>query len=111
MRRGCGLDSCHVTRYGRRLIKTFADRDTEDLFVTGEAKRLPSEIWRRARRKREYVDLATRVDDLRLPPGNRPHKLAGDRKGQYAIAINDQWRICFRFMDGNAYDVEVADYH
>jgi len=58
-----------------------------------------------------YVDLATRLDDLRVPPGNRLHALKGDRKGQYSIAINDQWRICFRFVDGDAYDVEICDYH
>ena len=62
-------------------------------------------------RKLEYVDLTVRVQDLRVPRGNRLHKLTGDRTGQYAISINDQWRICFRFVDGDAYDVEVTDYH
>jgi len=66
---------------------------------------------RRARRKVEYIDLASRIDDLRVPPGNRLHKLAGHREGQYAIAINDRWRICFRFVDGDALDVEITDYH
>jgi proteic killer suppression protein len=93
------------------MIKTFADRHTQRLFATGRSKRLQADIRRRARRKLEYVDLAVRLDDLRVPPGNRLHKLAGDRKGQHAIAINNQWRICFRFVDGDAYDVEVADYH
>ena len=93
------------------MIKTFADRQTQELFATGRSKRLPSEIARRARRKLEYIDLAALLDDLRVPPGNRLHKLGGHRKGQYAIAINDQWRICFRFVDGDAYDVEVTDYH
>ena len=93
------------------MIKTFADRHTEGLFVTGRSDRLPPDVVRRARRKLEYIDLAVRLDDLRIPPGNRLHKLRGDRKGQYAIAINDQWRICFRFVDGDAYDVEVGDYH
>lgn len=65
----------------------------------------------RAARKLEYVDLATSLDDLKVPPGNRLHRLEGDREGQYAIAINDQWRICFRFEGGDAYDVEVCDYH
>ena len=93
------------------MIKTFADRDTQGLFATGKSKRLPSDILRRARRKLEYIDLATRLDDLRVPRGNRLHQLRGDRKGQFAISINDQWRICLRFIDGDAYDVEVTDYH
>ena len=93
------------------MIKTFADRQTQKLFATGHSKRLPASIRRRARRKLEYIDLATRLDDLRVPPGNRLHKLKADRRGQHAIAINDQWRICFRFVDGDAYDVEVTDYH
>lgn len=62
-------------------------------------------------RKLEYIELATRLDDLKVPPGNRLHQLERERKGQYSIAINDQWRICFRFVDANAYDVEVTDYH
>lgn len=93
------------------MIKTFADRRTKVLFETGTARRFPSDVERRAVRKLEYVDLAARLDDLRVPPGNRLHSLSGDRHGQYAIAINDQWRICFRFEDGDAYDVEVCDYH
>jgi proteic killer suppression protein len=93
------------------VIKTFADRPTEELFATGRSKRLPPDIVRRARRKLEYIDLATRLDDLRVPPGNRLHGLVGDRLGQHAIAINDQWRICFRFVDGDAFEVEVTDYH
>ncbi|MFB3083016.1 MAG: type II toxin-antitoxin system RelE/ParE family toxin [Gammaproteobacteria bacterium] len=93
------------------MIKTFADRHTENLFVTGRSKRLPPEVVRRARRKLEYIGLAVRLGDLGIPLGNRLHKLGGNRKGQCAIAINDQWRICFRFVDGDAYDVEVTDYH
>ena len=72
---------------------------------------MPSDVVRRARRKLEYIHLATRLDDLRVPRGNRLHRLKGNRKGQFAISINDQWRICFRFIDGDAYDVEVTDYH
>ena len=93
------------------MIKSFADRWTEDLFTAGAAKRLPADIRARAIRKLEYVHLATKLDDLRVPPGNRLHALKDDRQGQHAIAINDQWRICFRFADGDAYDVEVCDYH
>ena len=93
------------------MIKTFADRHTQELYATGTSKRFPPDIARRAARKLEYVDLATRLDDLRVPPGNRLHELERDRKGQHSIAVNDQWRICFRFVDGDAYDVEVTDYH
>jgi len=93
------------------VIKTFATRQTQELFTTGKSRRLPPEIARRARWKLEYIDLATNLDDLRVPPGNRLYKLAGGRTGQYAIAVNDQWRICFRFVEGDAYDVEITDYH
>ena len=93
------------------MIKTFADRRTQELFVNGSAKRLPPDIAARAARKLEYVNLATRLDDLKVPPGNRLHALKADRKGQHAIAVNAQWRICFRFLDGDAYDVEICDYH
>jgi len=65
----------------------------------------------RATRILEYVHLATTLDDLKVTPGNRLHALKADRKGQHAIAVNDQWRICFRFHDGDAYDVEFCDYH
>ena len=93
------------------MIKTFANRRPQELYLTGKAKRFPVDIARRAARKLEYVNLATRLEDLKSPPGNRLHALEGDRKGQYAIAINDQWRVCFQFVDGDAYEVEVSDYH
>ncbi len=93
------------------MIKTFADRHTQELYDTGKSKRFPSEIWKRALRRLEFVDLATRLEDLRVPPSNRLHKLSKDRAGQYAISVNDQWRICFRFDDGDAYDVGMTDYH
>jgi proteic killer suppression protein len=93
------------------MIKSFADRRTQELYLTGTAKRFPADIAVRAARKLEYVDLAARLTDLKVPPGNRLHALKGDRKGQHAIAINDQWRICFRFEGGDAYEVEVCDYH
>ena len=93
------------------MIKTFADKRTKDLYETGKARRFPADVAKRAARKLEYVDLATTLEDLRTPPGNRLHALEGDRKGQHSISINDQWRICFRLEDGDAYDVEVCDYH
>jgi len=93
------------------VIKTFADRRTQELYVTGRSRRFPPDIAKRAKRKLEYVDLATCLDDLRVPPSNRLHALARNRRGQHAISVNDQWRICFRFVAGDAYDVEITDYH
>jgi len=93
------------------MIKTFADQRTRDLYATGSAKRFPPDVAGRAARKLEYVDLAARLDDLKVPPGNRLHPLEGDRKGQHSISINDQWRICFHFEGGDACEVEVTDYH
>ncbi|MDZ7789914.1 MAG: type II toxin-antitoxin system RelE/ParE family toxin [Xanthomonadales bacterium] len=93
------------------MIKTFADKRTKELYESGKAKRFPADVAKRAARKLEYVDLAATLEDLRTPPGNRLHALEGDRKGQHSISVNDQWRICFRFDDGDAYDVEVCDYH
>ena len=93
------------------MIKTFADRHTQNLWATGRSKRFPQGLARRATRKLEYIDLATCLEDLKGPPGNRLHELERDRKGQLSIAVNDQWRICLRFIDGDAYDVEVTDYH
>ena len=93
------------------MIRTFADKRTQELYVTGRSRRFPQDVARRARRKLEYVDLAMRIDDLKVPSGNRLHQLRQNREGQYAIRINDQWRICFRFVDGDAYEVEITDYH
>ena len=93
------------------MIKTFADRRTQELYATGKSKRIPPDVARRAVRKLDYLSVAEQLDDLRVPPGNRLHALEGDRKGQYAISVNDQWRICFRFEDGDAFDVEITDYH
>jgi len=105
------LAFCHVTCYKYCVIKTFSDKHTLELYKTGKSKRLQPDIRKRAIRKLEYIDLATTLDDLRIPPSNRLHSLSGKRKEQYAISINDQWRICFRFIDGDAYDVEITDYH
>jgi proteic killer suppression protein len=100
-----------VTRYNILVIKTFKDKHTQQLYATGKSRRLPADVLQRARRRLEYVDLATCLDDLKVPPSNRLHALSRDRAGQYAISINDQWRICFRFERGDAYDVEITDYH
>ena len=109
--RGPVIDMRHVTDYDREVIKTFADRHAQELYATGKSKRFPKDIAKRATRKLEYIDLATRLDDLKVPPGNRLHELERDRTGQHSISVNDQWRICFRFVDGDAYDVEITDYH
>ncbi|MBU2623729.1 MAG: type II toxin-antitoxin system RelE/ParE family toxin, partial [Proteobacteria bacterium] len=76
-----------------------------------KSKNLPPDLLRRAIRRLEYIQLATTLNDLKIPPSNRLHALKEDREGQYSISINDQWRICFRFIDGDAYDVEITDYH
>ncbi|MBW2162283.1 MAG: type II toxin-antitoxin system RelE/ParE family toxin [Deltaproteobacteria bacterium] len=93
------------------MIKSFADKHSRELFNTGKSRRLPPEVLRRAVRRLKYVHYAAKLDDLRSPQSNRLHALRGDRKGQHAICINNQWRICFRFEDGDASDVEVTDYH
>ena len=93
------------------MIKTFADKQTQQLYLTGKARRVPPEVAKRVARKLEQVNAAARVEDLKVPPGNRLHLLEGDRQGQYSISVNDQFRLCFRFADGDAYDVEFCDYH
>lgn len=93
------------------MIKSFANDATEQLFCQGNSKALPKMLAKRAIRKLDMIDSAYALEDLRVPPGNRLHKLQGDRSEQYSISINDQWRICFEFEDGNAYNVEICDYH
>ena len=93
------------------VIRSFADVETERFFATGKTRRLPRDILRRAVMRLRQLDAATRIEDLRLPPSNRLEALRGDRAGRHAIRINDQWRVCFRFADGDAFDVEIVDYH
>lgn len=93
------------------MIKTFADKHTHEFYKNSKSKRFPPDIAKRVMRKLEYIDLATCLDDLKVPPSNRLHELERERKGQYSISVNDQWRVCFRFKDGDAYDVELVDYH
>ncbi|MBU1054735.1 MAG: type II toxin-antitoxin system RelE/ParE family toxin [Proteobacteria bacterium] len=94
------------------MIKSFADKETKQLFITGKSKRLPPELIKRTIRRLEYIHYALTLNDLMMPPINRLHALKEDRKGQYSISINDQqWRICFSFVEGDAYDVEITDYH
>jgi proteic killer suppression protein len=93
------------------MIKSFHGNDTERLFERQYSSIFPSEIRRVALKKLMYLDAADRLEDLKVPPGNRLEKLSGTRRTQYSIRINDQWRICFRWHQGDAYDVEITDYH
>ena len=93
------------------MIRSFADRDTERLFQREPVRRFPADLRRVMLRKLIVLDSAESLEDLRSPPGNRLEKLRGDREGQYIIRVNDQWRICFSWADGDAHDVELVDYH
>ncbi|MDD9986453.1 MAG: type II toxin-antitoxin system RelE/ParE family toxin [Spirochaetaceae bacterium] len=96
------------------MIQSFADETTVDLFRefdTRHARRIPRDIWRVAQRKLKALDVAVRLEDLRIPAGNRLERLRGARSGQHSIRINDQYRVTFRWEDGDAYEVRVEDYH
>lgn len=93
------------------MIQTFADSETEKFFISGKSKRLPPDILKRAAMRLTQLNAAVRVEDLRLPPSNQLESLSGDRAGQWSIRINQQWRLCFNFMDGDAFQVEIVDYH
>lgn len=91
------------------VIKSFANAETERIWRTGKTRGSPPASV--TKRKFGMLDAAVKLEDLLVPPGNRLEKLRGDRKGQHSIRINDQYRICFTWQDGNAYDVEIVDYH
>ena len=93
------------------MIRSFGDRDTERLFKRERVRRFPATLLRIMLMKLAVVNAADALEDLRSPPGNRLERLVGDRVGQHSIRVNDQWRICFRWKDGDAYDVEIVDYH
>jgi proteic killer suppression protein len=93
------------------MIRSFADRETERLFARKPGRRFPPELHRVMLRKLVHLDAAERLEDLRIPPGNRLEALKGDRRGEHSIRVNDQWRVCFRWDDGDAYEVEIVDYH
>ncbi len=93
------------------MIRGFADRETERIWNEDSSRRLPISIQQRALNKMALLNRAARISDLRVPPGNRLEALRGSREGQYSIRINDQWRLCFRWEAGDAYDVEICDYH
>jgi proteic killer suppression protein len=93
------------------MIKSFSDKQTAAVFEGLQVRKLPPEIQETARRKMKQIDAASKIENLRVPPGNRLELLKGNRAGQWSIRINDQWRICFRWEDGDALDVEIVDYH
>lgn len=93
------------------MIKTFSDKEAEKIWNQQRSKRLPLPIQQRALNKLAMISQAVDLNDLRIPPANRLEALAGDRLGQHSIRINQQWRICFRWKEGNAYDLEITDYH
>ena len=93
------------------MIRSFRDRETERLFRREPVRKLPPDVQRVALRKLVLLDAAESIEDLRVPPGNRLEKLTGNRAGQHSIRINDQWRVCFRWKEGDVHDVEIVDYH
>jgi proteic killer suppression protein len=93
------------------MIKSFRDKGTERVFGRERVRRFDLTLQRLAQRKLAMLDAAETLNDLRVPPGNRLEKLTGMRRGQYSIRINDQWRICFQWHHGDAYNVEITDYH
>jgi len=93
------------------MIVSFADRETERLYVAGKSKRFPPGIWKTSVRKLDYLNRAKVLQDLQAPPGNHLEALKGDRKGKHSIRINDQYRIVFAFRGGDVSDVEITNYH
>lgn len=93
------------------MIRNFSCREAEKVWRGTQSRRLPASMQAVARRKLRMLDNAASLDDLRIPPANRLEALKGGRKGQFSIRINDQWRICFRWKEGDAHDVEIVDYH
>jgi toxin HigB-1 len=93
------------------MIRSFKSKETERIFNRERSRRLPSDIQQAALRKLRMLNRAVNLQDLRVPPNNRLEKLSGGRAGQYSIRVNDQWRICFEWKEGNADNVEIVDYH
>lgn len=93
------------------MIRSFNDKKTEIIFKRGRAKKLPPDIHKRAKRKLLLIDSANNLEDLKVLPGNRLKRLSGDLVNKWSIRINQQWRICFEWKDGDAYKVEILDYH
>ncbi|MCW9088811.1 MAG: type II toxin-antitoxin system RelE/ParE family toxin [Gammaproteobacteria bacterium] len=93
------------------MIRTFRNKETAALFLGKRVKRIPADIQGVVRRKLAQLEQAGKVEELRIPPGNRLELPKGDRLGFWSIHINNQWRLCFRFEDGDAWDIEIVDYH
>jgi toxin HigB-1 len=93
------------------VIQNFKDKETQKIFERQRSRKLPSDIQQVALRKLRMLNRAETLQDLRVPPANRLERLIGDREGQYSIRVNDQWRICFEWQNGEASDVEIVDYH
>ncbi|AYV57701.1 MULTISPECIES: type II toxin-antitoxin system RelE/ParE family toxin [Leptospira] len=93
------------------MINSFNSKETEKIWNQEFSKKLPNQIQALAYRKLVMIARSKHVEDLKIPPANHLEKLSGNRAGQHSIRINDQWRICFKWKDGNAYDVEIVDYH
>ena len=93
------------------MIRSFKSRVAEEIWWGATVRRLSVDVQRLARRKLRMLNNAQNLSDLRLPPGNRLELLKGDRAGTYSIRVNDQWRVCFAWRDGDAFDVEIVDYH
>jgi toxin HigB-1 len=93
------------------MIKSFRDKETENLYVTGKSRKFPEAVCYVGLRKLDYLNAANKLDDLKAPPGNRLAALKGEYKGRHSIRINDQYRIVFKFFDSDAFDVEITDYH
>jgi proteic killer suppression protein len=93
------------------VIRSFTSKETENIFNRQRSRKLPPDIQQVALRKLRMLNRAVTLNDLRVPPANRLEKLSGDRAGQYSIRINQQWRVCFEWREGDAYNVEIIDYH
>jgi len=109
--RNLTLDRRKLFVYCLCMIRNFATAETEQFYSTGKSRRFPPDILKRAAMRLTQLEAATSIEDLRLPPSNRLEALTHDRAGQWSIRINDQWRVCFRFENGDALDVEIVDYH
>ncbi len=108
------LEHIPFRRYTPLMIISFASKATEDLYHginSKQARRIPNTIWSTATRKLDWMNAAVSLNDLKIPPANRLETLSGRLKGKYSIRINDQYRIIFKFQDGNAYEVDIVDYH
>lgn len=105
------LDTRNESRYYWQVIRSFKDKRAEAIFRGEFVKGVDGKIQQRAREKLKYLDAAATLGDLAVPPGNQLEALKGDRKGQHSIRINQQWRVCFVWKDGEALDAEIVDYH